>query len=84
MRVPGPRTDVTIQEVSYSSDGKGGTIKTWTTKSTTTGYISGLRGYERIIAAQAGVTTDKRLYLDYTDENSAITTNDRAVVAGKT
>lgn len=84
MSLPGPKREVTILEVTISPDGKGGTSRKWTTKITTRGYLSGMRGYERVIALQPGTVSNKRLYLDYDSDTSTITEKDRATVGGTT
>ena len=82
MSFPGPKSTAVFTKVAISPDGKGGTTRKWTTKLTTVGYLSGLRGYERLIAEQPGVVSNKRLYLDYTTDTAKITEKDRVTVAG--
>jgi len=84
MSLPGPKSKSVFTAVTISPDGKGGTTRKWATKLTTVGYLSGLRGYERLIAEQPGVVSNKRLYLDYTIDTVKITEKDRVAVGGNT
>lgn len=63
--IPGPKTTLTLQAVTNTSDSQGGFTDVWSNVAMVTGGLHLATGSEALIADQQGVRITHRFFMDY-------------------